>query len=92
MELQVKHNHLSRTGDSFPAYADVWGDRWLSRYASALIKRQWGSNLSKFEGMQMPGGLTFNSQKIYDDAEAELQKLEEEMISSYSLPVSDMVG
>ena len=57
-----------------------------------MIKRQWGSNLSKFEGMQMPGGLTFNSQKIYDDAEAEIQKLEEEMISSYSLPVSDMVG
>jgi len=73
-------------------YTDVWGDRWLSRYATAMIKRQWGSNLSKFEGMQMPGGLTFNSQKIYDDAEAEIQKLEEEMISSYSLPVSDMVG
>lgn len=73
-------------------YSDVWGDRWLARYATALIKRQWGSNLTKFEGMQLPGGLTFNGAKIYDDAEAEVQKLEEEMIVSYSLPVQDMIG
>jgi hypothetical protein len=73
-------------------YSDVWGDRWLSRYATALIKRQWGSNLTKFEGVQLPGGLTFNGNKIYDDAEAEIQKLEEEMIVSYSLPVNDMMG
>ena len=73
-------------------YSDVWGDRWLSRYATALIKRQWGSNLTKFEGMQLPGGLTFNGAKIYDDAETEIQKLEEEMIVSYSLPVNDMIG
>jgi hypothetical protein len=73
-------------------YSDVWGDRWLSRYATALIKRQWGSNLTKFEGVQLPGGLTFNGNKIYDDAEAEIQKLEEEMIISFSLPVNDMTG
>lgn len=73
-------------------YSDVWGDRWLIRYATALIKRQWGSNLTKFEGMQLPGGLTFNGVKIYDDAESEIQKLEEEMIVSYSLPVQDMIG
>ena len=73
-------------------YTDIWADRWLARYASALIKRQWGSNLTKFEGIQMPGGLTFNGAKIYDDAESEIQKLEEEMIVSYSLPVSDMIG
>lgn len=73
-------------------YSDVWSDRWLLRYTTALIKRQWGSNLTKFEGMQLPGGLTFNGAKIYDDAENEIQKLEEEMIVSYSLPVSDMIG
>ncbi len=73
-------------------YTDIWGDRWLARYATALIKRQWGSNLTKFEGLQMPGGITFNGAKIYDDAESEIQKLEEEMISAYSLPVQDMVG
>lgn len=73
-------------------YTDVWGDRWLSRYATALIKQQWGSNLSKFEGIQMPGGVTFNGAKILDDAQAEIAKLEDEMINSYSLPVQDMVG
>lgn len=73
-------------------YADVWKDQWLARYATALIKRQWGSNLTKFIGMQLPGGLQFNGQKIYDDAVAEIDKLEQEMISSYSLPVLDMIG
>jgi hypothetical protein len=73
-------------------YVDVWKDQWLMRYATALIKRQWGSNLTKFTGMQLPGGLTFNGEKIYNDAVAEIADLEDKMISSYSLPVSDMVG
>lgn len=73
-------------------YTDVWHDRWLAQYATALIKRQWGNNLKKFDGMQMPGGLTFNGQKIYDEAIEEINKLEQEMIVSYSLPVSDMIG
>ena len=73
-------------------YTELWGDRWLARYTTALIKRQWGSNLTKFEGLQMPGGVTFNGSKIYDDAESEIQKLEEEMIVNYSLPVQDMIG
>ena len=73
-------------------YVDVWKDQWLMRYATALIKRQWGSNLTKFTGMQLPGGLTFNGEKIYNDAVAEITDLEDKMISSYSLPVIDMVG
>jgi len=73
-------------------YADVWKDRWLYRYASCLIKQQWGTNLKKFSGMQLPGGLTFNGQTIYDEATKERQELENEMISSYSLPVTDMIG
>lgn len=73
-------------------YSDAWGDRWLLQYATALIKRQWGNNLKKFEGMQMPGGLTFNGQKIYDEAAEEINALEKEMIVSYSLPVTDMIG
>lgn len=73
-------------------YTDAWGDRWLLTYATALIKRQWGNNLKKFQGMQMPGGLTFNGQQIYDEAIDEIKKLEEEMIVSYSLPVTDMIG
>jgi len=73
-------------------YADVWSDRWLMQYTTSLIKRQWGENLKKFEGLQMPGGLTFNGQKIWEEATEEIRRLEDEMISSYSLPVSDMTG
>jgi hypothetical protein len=73
-------------------YTDVWGDRWLSRYASALIKKQWGSNLTKFSGLSLPGGVQFNGEKIYNDAQAEIDRMEEEMIHSYSLPATDMIG
>lgn len=73
-------------------YTDAWGDRWLQQYATALVKRQWGNNLKKFNGMQMPGGLTFNGQQIYDEAIEEINALEKEMIGSYSLPVTDMIG
>jgi len=73
-------------------WTDAWGDRWLQQYATAKIKLQWGTNLKKFEGMQLPGGLSFNGQKIYDEAKEELDELEKEMISSYSLPVMDMIG
>ena len=73
-------------------FTDVWNDRWLARYATALIKRQWGSNITKFNGIQMPGGITFNGEKIYNDAVEEINKLEAEMISSYSLPVHDLIG
>lgn len=73
-------------------YADVWKDRWLLRYATVLIKQQWGTNLKKFEGMEMPGGLKFNGQRIYDEATDERFKLEQEMIYTYSLPVTDLIG
>jgi len=75
--------------DQFPR---CWGDRWLARYAECLIKEQWGQNLKKFEGMQMPGGLKFNGQKIYDEAVTEKAALEKEMIYTYSLPVTDFIG
>lgn len=73
-------------------YTNAWGDRWLQTYATAKIKYQWGSNLTKFSGLQLPGGVQFNGEKIMDDAKAEIDKLEQEMISSYSLPVMDMIG
>jgi hypothetical protein len=73
-------------------YSRAFSERWLQNYAAVLIKEQWGSNLKKFEGMQMPGGLRFNGQKIYDEAVAERNKMEAEMISSFSLPVYDMIG
>ena len=73
-------------------YADVWKDRWLQNYSTAKIKYQWGSNLTKFEGMQLPGGVSFNGAQILQDAQTEIEKLEEDMINSYSLPVIDMIG
>ena len=73
-------------------YTDMWGDRWLQNYCTQLIKRQWGSNLTKFTGMQLPGGVQFNGEKIYNDAQEQIEKMEEEMINSYSIPVMDLVG
>jgi len=73
-------------------YTDVWGDRWLQRYVSALFQIQWGKNLTKFIGMQLPGGVQFNGEQILQQGMEEKTKLEEEMISSYSLPVHDMTG
>jgi len=73
-------------------YTNAWGDRWLQEYTTQKIKYQWGSNLTKFTGLQLPGGVQFNGEKILDDAEKAIEKLEQEMLSSYSLPVSDMIG
>ena len=73
-------------------WTDAYADRWLQNYATAKIKYQWGANLTKFSGMQLPGGLSFNGEKIMDDAAQEIAKMEDEMISSYSLPVLDMIG
>jgi len=73
-------------------YADVFKDRWLQNYATAKIKYQWGSNLTKFNGMTLPGNIQFNGEQILNDARDEITRLEEEMISSYSLPVIDMIG
>lgn len=73
-------------------YDDVWGDRWLYRYASALVKKQWGMNISKFDNVQLPGGVVFNGRLILDDAIAEVSALEDEMMMSYSYPADDMIG
>ena len=80
-----------RTLDS-DTYSDVWSDPWLKKYATALIKKQWGENLKKFEGMNLPGGVKFNGQKIWDEANDEINTLEKEMNSGYSLPVMDMMN
>ena len=73
-------------------YQDVWKDRWLQNYATAKIKYQWGANLTKFVGLNLPGNVQFNGEMILKDAEEEIRRMEEEMISSYSLPVADMIG
>ena len=73
-------------------YPKAWAERWLQNYTTCLIKQQWGANLTKFIGMQLPGGVQFNGEKILNDATAEREKLEQEMIYSYSLPITDFIG
>ena len=73
-------------------YRDVYNDMFLKRYATALLKRQWGENLKKFSGMQLPGGVTINADVIYQDALAEIDKIESEMQSRFELPVDFFTG
>ena len=73
-------------------YSDVWKDRWLRRYATCLIKEQWGNNLKKFEGMQLPGGVVLNGRQIYDDATGEIQTLRENIRLEHEFPPDFFVG
>jgi hypothetical protein len=73
-------------------WTEVYNDMFLRRYATSLIKRQWGENMKKFGGMQLPGGVTLNGQVIFDEAVTEINELEREMQSRYELPVDFMVG
>ena len=70
----------------------VWNNYFLKRYATALIKRQWGQNLIKFQGVKLPGGIELNGRPIYEDAERELTELRQAMISEYELPPFDLIG
>ena len=73
-------------------YTDVFNDIYLKRYTTALIKRQWGANLSKFEGVQMLGGVTLNGAKIFEEAQQDIEKLEEQIQLAYELPPNYMIG
>jgi len=81
------NNTIVKTGLS-----SVWNDRFLKRYGTALIKRQWGNNLKKFAGIQMPGGVTLNGQQIYDEADAEIKMIEEDMQVLNVLPPEILIG
>lgn len=72
--------------------SDVWNDRWLKKYGSALLKRQFGTNLKKFGGVQMPGGIVLNGQIIHDEAVVEIKELEEEMFKLSVLPNDFYIG
>ena len=71
---------------------NIYGDALVVQYATQLLKQNWGVNLKKFEGMQLPGGLTFNGQQIYDEATEAILKLEEEVQLKYSAPPRFFVG
>ena len=74
------------------SYADIFDDIYLKRYATALIKRQCGANLSKFNGVAMLGGVTMNGEAIYSQAIDELNRLEEQIQLSFETPIDYMVG
>jgi hypothetical protein len=68
-------------------YQKVWNDMWLKQYTTALIKRQWGENLKKFANLQLPGGVTLDGQKIFDEATEEINQLREDMNKDYFSPL-----
>jgi|TARA_Y100000289_G_scaffold65854_1_gene80412 hypothetical protein len=73
-------------------FTKIYNERFVKEYLTSLIKKQWGQNLLKFTGIKMPGGVEFNGRQLYDDALAELEKLESKMLSTYELPPLDFVG
>ena len=73
-------------------YSRVWNDSFLKKYTTALLKKQWGQNLLKFQGVKLPGGVELNGRQIYDDAEKDLEIIREQMSNTYELPPLDMIG
>ena len=73
-------------------YVDVYNDMFLKKYATALIKKQWGANLIKFNGVQMLGGVQMNGEIIYQQADEDIKLLEEQMLNGFGLPADMMIG
>ena len=73
-------------------YTEVYSDEFVREYACALIKLQWGANLKKYSGIQLPGGTTLNGQQLYDEAQTELDKLRERIRKEFELPPDFLVG
>ena len=73
-------------------FTGVYNDSFLKRYLTALIKRQWGQNLIKFNGVKLPGGIELNGRQIYDDAEREIDEIQARMSMEYELPPLDFIG
>ena len=73
-------------------YTEVYNDPFLKKYTTALIKRQWGQNLIKFKGAQLPGGITMNGRELYEDGNSEVMKIESEITTTYELPPNWEIG
>tara|TARA_R110002012_G_scaffold317582_1_gene534346 strand:- start:914 stop:1726 length:813 start_codon:yes stop_codon:yes gene_type:complete len=85
----VIEGYASLNPSNFPK---IFNDRYLKEYVTALIKKQWGSNLSKFDGVQMTGGVTLRGGQLYQEALAEVAQLEQKLQSEYELPVNFITG
>ena len=73
-------------------YVRVWNDSFLKRYTTALLKRQWGQNLLKFQGVKLPGGVELDGRAIYEDGMKDLEIIRDMMSNTYELPPLDMIG
>lgn len=73
-------------------YGKVYNDSFLKPYLTSLIKKQWGQNLIKFQGVKLPGGVELNGRQMYDDALREIDELMSKMSNTYELPPLDMIG
>lgn len=74
------------------SHTDIYNDMFLKKYATALIKRQWASNLIKFDNMVLPGGVTLNGRQIYEDSLNDIEKIETDMQLKYEFPPDFFVG
>jgi len=73
-------------------YGEIYDSLWLKKYATALIKQQWGTNLVKFQGITLPGGVVLDGQRILSEATDEIEKLELEIRDVWSEPVAFAMG
>ena len=74
------------------SFTQIYNDSFVKRYLTALIKRQWGQNLIKFNGVKLPGGIELNGRQLYEDAERELDDIKQRMTMEYELPPLDFIG
>ena len=86
--LLVEVHRLVNPNDA----TEMYNDMFVKRYATALMKKQWGQNLIKYNNVQLPGGITLNGRQLYEDAIAEIEKIESEVLSKYAEPPMDMIG
>tara|TARA_B100000609_G_scaffold57623_1_gene44913 strand:+ start:10 stop:810 length:801 start_codon:yes stop_codon:yes gene_type:complete len=86
--LLIEAHRLIDPDDATEMYNDIF----VKRYATQLLKKQWGTNLMKYNNVQLPGGVTLNGREIYTDAIAEIEKIESEVLSKYAIPPMDMIG
>jgi hypothetical protein len=94
-DIMVAGSHIIIEGYDIidgETYSDVWQDRWLQNYTSALIREQWGLNLTKFTNMQLVGGVQFNGEQILSEAKADRKEMEENAISSLQPLTYNFVG
>jgi len=73
-------------------FSDIWSDRWLQNYAAVLVREQWGLNITKFNGMQLVGGVTFNGEQILSEARADRERMEEDAISNLQPLTYNFIG